>query len=161
MFGLKLETSLKAGCIDDIPYVLYDCFKELEQRGINEEGIFRLSGSLLIINELKNEYNNGNRPNLDDKDIHVVSGLFKMFFRELDDHILGDLHYELEDMIQNQSDGKYIRDYIQSLPRSNIIILKRLFRLLNEVNRNSNVTLMNIHNLCNVSSYFLFNDLLN
>lgn len=147
--------STKSGSIDDIPYVLYDCFKELEQRGVQEEGIFRLSGSLLVINELKREYNNGNRPNLEDKDIHAISGLFKMFFRELEDHILGDLHYEFEEMIQN-TDGNSIRDYIQSLPRSNVGILRRLFRLLNEVNRYSSVTLMNMHNLCIVS--YIFND---
>jgi hypothetical protein len=57
---------------------------------LQEEGIFRISGSASRIIELKNEINqiglanaSSTCPDLEKEDIHVVTGLFKLWLREV------------------------------------------------------------------------------
>lgn len=64
--------------------------------GIETEGIFRRSGKLLRINELKKQLNSGENVNFDGEDVYVVAGLLKSFFRELTEPLLT---FELYDEI--------------------------------------------------------------
>ncbi|KAL6065826.1 Rho-type GTPase activating protein Rga1, variant 3 [Balamuthia mandrillaris] len=61
-----------------------------------EEGFFRISGTHTRIVELKERFDRGETPDLNqEKDPHVVAGLFKLYFRSLPEPLLT---FELYDM---------------------------------------------------------------
>lgn len=53
------------------------------------EGIFRLSGSAVLIQEYKQRFDNGEDVSFENEsDPHAVSGLFKLYFRELPEPVM-------------------------------------------------------------------------
>lgn len=83
-----------------LPAVVYRCLEYLEaQDAANEEGIFRLSGSSVVIKNLRDRFNNeGDFDILADEqyfDVHAVASLLKLYLRELPSTILTrELHLE-------------------------------------------------------------------
>jgi hypothetical protein len=75
-----------------VPLIVEQCLTEVEKRGMTEEGIYRLSGAVSAINELRQAYDTS--PEGVDlslpqwKDINIVTGTLKLFFRELYDSVL-------------------------------------------------------------------------
>lgn len=63
---------------------------------IDTEGIFRRSGNIARINELKRKINEGSTIDMSSEDTHVVAGLLKTFLRDLNEPLLT---YELYDEI--------------------------------------------------------------
>lgn len=63
---------------------------------IDTEGIFRRSGNISRINELKRRINEGNFFEMSSEDTHVVAGLLKTFLRDLSEPLLT---YDLYDEI--------------------------------------------------------------
>ena len=63
---------------------------------IDTEGIFRRSGNILRINDLKRKINEGIIIDMSSEDNHVVAGLLKTFLRDLHEPLLT---YELYDEI--------------------------------------------------------------
>lgn len=63
---------------------------------IDTEGIFRRSGNISRINELKKKINEGVNIEMSSEDTHVVAGLLKTFLRDLSEPLLT---YELYDEI--------------------------------------------------------------
>ncbi|XP_062972653.1 rho GTPase-activating protein 15 isoform X2 [Elgaria multicarinata webbii] len=69
-----------------VPQFVKICIKTIEKRGLDVDGIYRVSGNLATIQKLRFVVNQEEKLNLDDsqwEDIHVVTGALKMFFREL------------------------------------------------------------------------------
>lgn len=77
---------------NSIPVIVRKCLTEIELRGLQEVGIYRLSGTNTIIKELKIAFDQdpfGVNLSVDDiPDINVVTGLLKMFLREMPDPLL-------------------------------------------------------------------------
>lgn len=63
---------------------------------IDTEGIFRRSGNIQRINELKKRINEGAFIDMSSEDTHVVAGVLKTFLRDLQEPLLT---YELYDEI--------------------------------------------------------------
>ena len=75
----------------ELPSVVYRCIEYLDAKNaINEEGIFRLSGSLTEIQKLKERFNTEGDVDLLSGmyDVHAIAGLLKLFLRELASPIL-------------------------------------------------------------------------
>jgi Rho GTPase-activating protein 1 len=74
---------------------------------IDTEGIFRRSGNISRINELKKKINDGlMNIEMSTEDTHVVAGLLKTFLRDLKEPLLT---YELYDeIIQFLGEGKFV-----------------------------------------------------
>lgn len=77
----------------NLPAVVYRCIEYLEAKNAaSEEGIFRLSGSNLVIKALKERFNNeGDVDFLEGDtyyDVHAVASLFKQYLRELPTTVL-------------------------------------------------------------------------
>jgi RalA-binding protein 1 len=73
--------------------VAYRCIEYLQAKGAaSEEGIFRLSGSNVVIKALKERFNTeGDVDFLSDDnyyDVHAVASLFKQYLRELPTTVL-------------------------------------------------------------------------
>lgn len=94
-----------------VPYIVRSCVKSLCQIGntfnfslnskfrpfylikkkkesLHEQGILRQSGSKVLIDTLKKKFDEGKRPNLTKVDPHAVSGLLKLYFRELPEPVI-------------------------------------------------------------------------
>ncbi|KAG5892671.1 hypothetical protein JTB14_004869 [Gonioctena quinquepunctata] len=64
--------------------LIVHCVNEIEQRGLNELGIYRISGSEKDVKGLKERFLTGRQtPNLKELDIHVICGCVKDFLRLL------------------------------------------------------------------------------
>ena len=77
----------------DLPAVVYRCLEYLEAKdAASEEGIFRLSGSSVVIKGLKDRFNiEGDFDFLADEsfyDVHAVASLLKLYLRELPTTVL-------------------------------------------------------------------------
>uniref|UniRef100_A0AAY5KFG5 Rac GTPase-activating protein 1 n=1 Tax=Esox lucius TaxID=8010 RepID=A0AAY5KFG5_ESOLU len=73
-----------------IPSLVVHCVNEIEQRGLHETGLYRLSGSDRTIKELKEKFLRGKTVPLLSKvdDIHCITGLLKDFLRNLKEPLL-------------------------------------------------------------------------
>ncbi|XP_032871411.1 rac GTPase-activating protein 1 isoform X6 [Amblyraja radiata] len=68
-----------------IPSLVVHCINEIEQRGLTETGLYRISGCDRTVKELKEKYLKGKNLPLLSKvdDIHAICGLLKDFLRNL------------------------------------------------------------------------------
>jgi RalA-binding protein 1 len=96
IFGIPLQEAVEysqpIGLNVPLPAVVYRCLEYLqEKKAINEEGIFRLSGSNIVIKGLRERFNvEGDIKLLDGQyyDVHAVASLLKLYLRELPASIL-------------------------------------------------------------------------
>jgi hypothetical protein len=80
------QHSLRNGT--DVPHLVIACIAEVERRGMDCIGIYRLSGNSTSIQELKRVFNEQMDLNLDqtiwaNEDISIITGTLKLYFREL------------------------------------------------------------------------------
>lgn len=86
VFGIDL-TTLVLAYKQDIPFVVEKCVKEIEQRGLRQEGIYRVSGFADEIEQVKETLDKeGNAADMSEKsvsNINVVASILKMYLRLL------------------------------------------------------------------------------
>ncbi|KAJ1653522.1 hypothetical protein IWQ61_006371 [Dispira simplex] len=137
-FGIDLAKLMKDG---RIPRFVERCLVEVESRGLEEVGIYRVPGSVAGINNLKRAFNAGDWevPLTSDEcsDINVVAGALKLFLRELPEPLLtfqlydGFIHAATVDDYNERLWA--IKDLIHALPKPNYTLLKRLVEHLERV----------------------------
>lgn len=83
MFAVDLTTLCMAHSVN-VPPVLVKCIEEVEKRGLDQEGIYRVSGSHEQMERLRRQFDMGNNVELSNvEDIHTVCGLLKLYLRLL------------------------------------------------------------------------------
>lgn len=118
----------------DIPQVLNSCAEFIEQYGI-VDGVYRLSGITSNIQKLRRAFDEEQIPDLTQpdikQDIHAVTSLLKMYFRELPNPLCTyQLYDNFVEAIQARSvDGddvrlKMIRQTVRKLPPPHMRTLK-------------------------------------
>lgn len=139
-----------------LPAVVYRCIQYLETKGaIKEEGIFRLSGSNLVIKQLRERFNTEGDINLvtDDNfyDIHAVASLLKLYLRELPTTILTrDLHMEFisaTEVSDKREKMAALNELTQRLPLANATLLKYLISFLIRIINNADMNKMTVRNV--------------
>ncbi|GAA6081763.1 rac GTPase-activating protein 1 isoform X1, partial [Tachysurus ichikawai] len=68
-----------------IPALIIQCVREIERRGLEEKGLYRVPGGERAVKELRERYLSAKAPLLLHRvdEIHVVCGLLKDFLRKL------------------------------------------------------------------------------
>ena len=139
VFGVPLSRMMPDPNV--VPNFFERCLQEIESRGLEEVGIYRLSGSSSGVNRLRN-YLNQNADAVDLSlpefaDINIISNIVKLFLRELPEPLLT---YDLyEPLIAASGIDSYderlwaIKDSIHQLPPANYTMLKRLVEHLEKV----------------------------
>lgn len=104
VFGIPLAEAVQfcapQGIAVDLPAVVYRCIEYLKAKdAASEEGIFRLSGSNVVVKALKERFNTEGDVDFltGDQyyDVHAVASLFKQYLRELPTTVLTrELHLE-------------------------------------------------------------------
>uniref|UniRef100_A0A8C5QTP9 Rho GTPase-activating protein 33 n=1 Tax=Leptobrachium leishanense TaxID=445787 RepID=A0A8C5QTP9_9ANUR len=153
VFGTDLgEHLLNSG--EDVPRVLSSCAQFLEKYGI-VDGIYRLSGVSSNIQKLRHEFDSERIPDLSRdtflQDVHCVSSLCKLYFRELPNPLLTYRLYHpfTEAMSAATEEEKLIcvHDLIQQLPPPHYRTLEYLMRHLSRLSTHSERTGMHARNL--------------
>lgn len=152
-FGVPIEKVTPPGA--EIPYIVEHAIKVIEDKSMETEGVFRLSGSQTQIDKLKAEFNAGVQVDLKPiADPHTVTGLLKLYLRELPEPLMTYDLYESFVTAQQERDPnkrlRYIRHLISCLPKVNRATLKTLIQFLGRVEKHSEVNKMASHNLATV-----------
>jgi len=74
-----------------VPCFIQMCVKEVEKRGLDVDGIYRVSGNLSHVQKLRYLIDREEEVDLSDpewEDIHIITGALKMFLRELPDPVI-------------------------------------------------------------------------
>lgn len=74
-----------------VPHVVRCCVEEVERRGMDEVGIYRVSGTTSDINALKTAFNSNLREavtRLRSAEVNAVSGVLKLYLRELPESLM-------------------------------------------------------------------------
>ncbi len=160
VFGAMLGDAVKFnGPVDvnvPLPAVVYRCIQYLDvKNAILEEGIFRLSGSNIIIKQLRERFNTEGDVNLltDDTyyDIHAVASLLKLYLRELPTTILTrELHMHFVSITEMQNKTEKlaaVAELVKRLPQANATLLKYLLAFLIKIINHADMNKMTVRNV--------------
>ncbi|TWW75674.1 SLIT-ROBO Rho GTPase-activating protein 1, partial [Takifugu flavidus] len=153
--GLAFSLSF---CLSDsgqaIPRVVESCIRYINLYGLQHQGIFRVSGSQLEVNDIKNSFERGNDPLTDDEsnhDINSVAGVLKLYFRGLENPLFPKERFNdllacirIENLYER---ALYIRKILLTIPRSVLIVMRYLFAFLNHLSQYSDENMMDTYNL--------------
>ncbi|KAJ3219596.1 hypothetical protein HK099_004640 [Clydaea vesicula] len=107
-----------------IPQILEICVNAIEKRGLEKEGIYRLSGKQKELSDLRQQMEvDCNLPKLledDVWDINVIAGLVKWYIRELPEPLFP---FSVSDRLDYQKDN--------ATPEEKIHLLRNLYRKIN------------------------------
>lgn len=107
-----------------VPGIIVHCINEIESRGLNEVGIYRVSGSEKDVKSLRERFIRGKAiPSLANIDVHVLCGCIKDFLRNLREPLIPTaLWKDFCNAAQNVSDTEAMKDLyraVNSLPLAN------------------------------------------
>uniref|UniRef100_A0A8C2KYZ5 SLIT-ROBO Rho GTPase activating protein 3 n=1 Tax=Cyprinus carpio TaxID=7962 RepID=A0A8C2KYZ5_CYPCA len=121
--------------------------------GLQQQGIFRVPGSQVEVNDIKNSFERGEDPLVDDQndhDINSVAGVLKLYFRGLENPIFPKERFlDLISTIKLESSADrahHIQQIIVTLPRTIIIVMRYLFAFLNHLSQYSDENMMDPYN---------------
>ncbi|NXH48527.1 RHG24 protein, partial [Dicaeum eximium] len=160
IFGQKLEDTVryeKRYGNRLAPMLVEQCVDFIRQRGLKEEGLFRLPGQANLVKELQDAFDCGEKPSFDSNtDVHTVASLLKLYLRELPEPVVPYAKYEdflsCAKMLSKEEETglKELVKQVKSLPAVNYNLLKYICRFLDEVQSYSGVNKMSVQNLATV-----------
>ncbi|XP_015240207.1 PREDICTED: rho GTPase-activating protein 15 [Cyprinodon variegatus] len=123
-----------------VPKFVKLCLEAVEKRGLEADGIYRVSGNLATIQKLRFIVDQEEELDLDHnqwEDIHVITGALKMYFRELPEPLFPFRFFEqfVETVKIKESKQKIqaVKKLIHQLPKPNHDTMKVLFSHLQKV----------------------------
>lgn len=152
-FGMDLAALIRRDACS-IPKIATLLINEIESRGLQEIGIYRISGSLSTINKLKRSIDTNpsiNATILSSVDINAIAGLFKLWLRELPEPLMTYALYTsfLATLEIEEYGAKLLalKELVHRLPVPNFSMLKRLIEHLEKVTDYEACNHMYAHNL--------------
>ncbi|XP_028263720.1 rho GTPase-activating protein 15 isoform X2 [Parambassis ranga] len=138
VFGCHLATL----CVQEkttVPRFVEKCVRAVEKRGLDIDGLYRVSGNLAVIQKLRFKADH-EELDLEDgqwEDVHVITGALKLFFRELPEPLFPFSHFNkfisairIPDYNTKLS---CIYELVRSLPAPNHDTMRLLFGHLHRV----------------------------
>ncbi|XP_038266157.1 SLIT-ROBO Rho GTPase-activating protein 3 isoform X1 [Dermochelys coriacea] len=153
LFNGNMETFIKDSG-QAIPLVVESCIRYINLYGLQQQGIFRVPGSQVEVNDIKNSFERGEDPLADDqneRDINSVAGVLKLYFRGLENPLFPKERFQ--DLIstikmENPAERVHqIQQIIITLPRAVIVVMRYLFAFLNHLSQYSDENMMDPYNL--------------
>ncbi|XP_030862017.2 breakpoint cluster region protein-like isoform X3 [Gorilla gorilla gorilla] len=140
-----------------VPYIVRQCVEEIERRGMEEVGIYRVSGVATDIQALKAAFDVNNKDvsvMMSETDMNAIAGTLKLYFRELPEPLFTDEFYPnfaegiaLSDPVAKKS---CMLNLLSSLQEANLLTFLFLLDHLERVAEKEVVNKMSLHNLATV-----------
>ncbi|GLD52537.1 PH_BCR_vertebrate and RhoGAP_Bcr domain-containing protein isoform X2, partial [Lates japonicus] len=140
-----------------VPLIVRQCVEEIERRGMEEVGIYRVSGVATDIQALKAAFDSNNKDvsvMMREMDVNAIAGTLKLYFRELPEPLFTDELYPnfaggiaLSDSVAKES---CMLNLLLSLPEPNLVTFLFLLDHLKRVAENESINKMSLHNLATV-----------
>ncbi|KAG8139832.1 hypothetical protein E2320_002587 [Naja naja] len=123
-----------------VPHFVRQCIATVEKRGLDIDGLYRISGNLATIQNLRFKVDHDEYLDLDDghwDDVHVITGALKLFFRELPEPLFPFSYFNrliaAAEIIDPAMRRHHLREVVYSLPRANFNTSRVLFQHLSRV----------------------------
>ncbi|XP_065554795.1 SLIT-ROBO Rho GTPase-activating protein 2 isoform X3 [Lathamus discolor] len=152
--GRRSSTVRKQDSSQAIPLVVESCIRFISRHGLQHEGIFRVSGSQVEVNDIKNAFERGEDPlagDQNDHDMDSIAGVLKLYFRGLEHPLFPkDIFHDLiacVTMDNLQERALHIRKVLLNLPKTTLIVMRYLFAFLNHLSQFSEENMMDPYNL--------------
>uniref|UniRef100_A0A8C4NVI9 Active breakpoint cluster region-related protein n=1 Tax=Dicentrarchus labrax TaxID=13489 RepID=A0A8C4NVI9_DICLA len=155
VFGVKINVVTKRER-SKVPYIVRQCIEEVEKRGIDEVGIYRISGVATDIQALKTAFDTNTKDilmMLSDMDINAIAGTLKLYFRELPEPLLTDRLYPAfmeVGALSPVAKENCMMHLLRSLPDPNLMTFLTLLEHLKRVAEKEPINKMSLHNLATV-----------
>ncbi|XP_031414502.1 SLIT-ROBO Rho GTPase-activating protein 1b isoform X2 [Clupea harengus] len=137
-----------------IPLIVESCIRYINLHGLQHQGIFRVSGSQVEVNDIKNSFERGNDPLSDEEnspDINSVAGVLKLYFRNLENPLFPkELFNEMIATVRIEAlydRALSIRKILTTAPRPSVVLMRYLFAFLNHLSQYSDENMMEPGNL--------------
>ncbi|XP_075356686.1 protein FAM13A isoform X4 [Mycteria americana] len=158
VFGVSLLELQQQGLSKNgIPIVVWNIVEYLTQHGMTQEGLFRVNGSMKMVEQLRLQYERGEEVELvKDGDVYSAASLLKLFLRELPDGIITSalhprfiqLYQDTRNDMQKESN---LKELLKELPDAHYCLLKYLCQFLIKVAEHH---VENRMSLCNLATVF-------
>ncbi|XP_003278209.1 rho GTPase-activating protein 22 isoform X4 [Nomascus leucogenys] len=139
------------------PLLVEQCVDFIRERGLTEEGLFRMPGQANLVRELQDSFDCGEKPLFDSTtDVHTVASLLKLYLRELPEPVVPFARYEdflscAQLLTKDEGEGTLeLAKQVSNLPQANYNLLRYICKFLDEVQAYSNVNKMSVQNLATV-----------
>uniref|UniRef100_A0A672I8R7 Breakpoint cluster region protein-like n=1 Tax=Salarias fasciatus TaxID=181472 RepID=A0A672I8R7_SALFA len=156
VFGVKINVVTKRER-SKVPLIVRQCVEEIERRGMEEVGIYRVSGVATDIQALKAAFDSNNKDvsvMMREMDVNAIAGTLKLYFRELPEPLFTDELYPnfaggiaLSDSVAKES---CMLNLLLSLPEPNLVTFLFVLDHLKRVAENESFNKMSLHNLATV-----------
>uniref|UniRef100_A0A671LPF7 SLIT-ROBO Rho GTPase-activating protein 2 n=1 Tax=Sinocyclocheilus anshuiensis TaxID=1608454 RepID=A0A671LPF7_9TELE len=137
-----------------IPLMVESCIRFISRHGLHHEGIFRVSGSQVEVNDIKNAFERGEDPlagDQNDHDMDSIAGVLKLYFRGLENALFPkEVFHDLMSCVsmENLQDrAVHICKVLLSLPSNILVIMRYLFAFLSHLSQYSDDNMMDPYNL--------------
>ncbi|KAI0080062.1 RhoGAP-domain-containing protein [Panus rudis PR-1116 ss-1] len=168
IFGVSLvDYATSRGLSDgEIPKIVKICINEIENRGMDAEGIYRVSGRHAAVTELQHKIERNEATFMfqaPHDDVYAVASLLKLYLRELPEPVF---KFPLQDRIahtdeiedQISKDFQLLRGKIRRLPPIHQATLKAIVEHLARVASHSEKNKMDAKNLAIVFGSVIFGE---
>ncbi|XP_044034986.1 SLIT-ROBO Rho GTPase-activating protein 2 isoform X2 [Siniperca chuatsi] len=152
--GRRNSSVRKQDSGEAIPLMVESCIRFISRHGLQHEGIFRVSGSQVEVNDIKNAFERGEDPlagDQNDHDMDSIAGVLKLYFRGLDHALFPkEVFHDLISCVSMESlqeRAVHIKKVLQSLLSKTLIIMRYLFAFLNHLSQYSEENMMDPYNL--------------
>ncbi|XP_062314591.1 SLIT-ROBO Rho GTPase-activating protein 3-like isoform X2 [Osmerus eperlanus] len=135
-----------------IPVVVLSCIRFINLNGLHHEGIFRVPGSQVEVNNLRDAFERGEDP-LEDRvcDIDSVAGVLKLYFRGLEKPLFPqDSMSQLLECAQMDNESERaakLKVVVSSYLPPVLVVMRYLFAFLHHVSQYSDENMMQPYNL--------------
>ncbi|XP_077450460.1 SLIT-ROBO Rho GTPase-activating protein 1-like [Stigmatopora argus] len=137
-----------------IPLLVESCIRYINLHGLQHQGIFRVSGSQVEVNDIKNTFERGNDPLIDEEsnhDINSVAGVLKLYFRGLENPLFpSDRFNDLIACVRMENlyeRAQCVQKILLGVPRATLVVMRYLFAFLNHLSKYSDENMMDAGNL--------------
>uniref|UniRef100_A0A7E4W175 Rho-GAP domain-containing protein n=1 Tax=Panagrellus redivivus TaxID=6233 RepID=A0A7E4W175_PANRE len=139
---------------EEIPLVVISCIRLLSLHALHHQGVFRVSGSQVDINAMKEAFEQGEDPlvnTVSPSDVNSIAGVLKAYLRELREPLFPVYLFE---QLTNCAKCADVADFtaqitplLSKLPVATYRLLRYLFAFLNRLSQNSDENMMDPYNL--------------
>ncbi|XP_077504253.1 LOW QUALITY PROTEIN: protein FAM13A [Amblyomma americanum] len=137
IFGAPLDSLAQKG---SVPFVVVRLCQYIENTGMGQEGLFRVSGNARLVEKLRWSFDqSGDAPLEAEGDVAAAAALLKLLFRELPEPLVPmELHQAFLNAIQatvhdKEECTRRLKYLVEQLPPSNFAVLKYLCHFLSRV----------------------------